>query len=482
MKTLALVIGNDNYPMHPLTCAVNDATEIADRFKSLGYDVILSTNCSRDKCDELINEYQTRLPNYEATIFYYAGHGFEFKGENYFTVVDFPFENARMSSRICEHFSIRLSELIKIYKEANTSINIVILDACRKELERGSGTSFAPINVPRGTLIAFSTSPGEGAKDAGFNGHSIYTGALLTYLGQEMMTTEELFKKVRKVVHHMSGGTQTSWEHTSLIGDFIFTTLQNQTIEIPYSDEAIHDYKYLHNETEIDDVITNLKSGNWNFQNPAIEKLAKIEARFISKDTQFVLGRNILQAGEYSIKVTKFLEQLAENLKRFSNKGENHVLNGILFEIYFDKNGTFRLNNLKKRCINYVLPLRTYPIYKKSFEFICKLLEPYSDQLFYIPYPEDKAIEVFVHASIKMVQTFDNLTKTEVIEDIIVKDVHIAVIMSQLCQSGGDELYLKTQLSTYLAAPLELIRIISNTPLQKIMFLSPFDYNKDLSL
>lgn len=114
--------------------------------------------------------------------------------------------------------------------------------------------------------------------------------------------------------------------------------------------------------------------------------------------------------------------------------------------------------------------------------FICKLLEPYSDQLFYIPYPEDKTIEVIVHAFIKMVQTFDNLTKTEVIEDIIVKDVHIAVIMSQFCQSGGDELYLKTQLSTHLAAPLELIRIISNIPLQKIMFLSPFDYNKDLSL
>ena len=52
----------------------------------------------------------------------------------------------------------------------------------------------------------------------------MYTGVLLRYLGIESLSVEELFKKVRKTLYHLSAGTQTSWEHTSLVGDFYFNT------------------------------------------------------------------------------------------------------------------------------------------------------------------------------------------------------------------------------------------------------------------
>lgn len=64
---------------------------------------------------------------------------------------------------------------------------IVIIDACRDNpfegKERGWGSvNLAPVFAPKGTLIAYSTSPGEKADDFGMDGHSVYTGALLKHL------------------------------------------------------------------------------------------------------------------------------------------------------------------------------------------------------------------------------------------------------------------------------------------------------------
>ena len=75
--------------------------------------------------------------------------------------------------------------------------------------------------APKGTMIAYSTSPNEPAIDTGFPNHSVYTGALLQYI-EEKIPVETLFKKVRSAVFSMTRGKQTTWEHSCLIGDFYF--------------------------------------------------------------------------------------------------------------------------------------------------------------------------------------------------------------------------------------------------------------------
>ena len=71
--------------------------------------------------------------------------------------------------------------------ETKCKMIIVIIDACRNNpfegKERGWGSvNLAPLFAPKGTLIAYSTSPGEKADDFGMDGHSVYTGALLKHL------------------------------------------------------------------------------------------------------------------------------------------------------------------------------------------------------------------------------------------------------------------------------------------------------------
>jgi len=113
--------------------------------------------------------------------------------------------------------SLLLSEVLEIFKEdKQTKVHIVILDACRiypTNVRGGESLSIAPLMAPKGTMIAYSTSPNEPAIDTGFPNHSVYTGALLQFI-EEKIPVETLFKKIRATVFYKTNGKQTTWEHS----------------------------------------------------------------------------------------------------------------------------------------------------------------------------------------------------------------------------------------------------------------------------
>lgn len=471
MKTLALVIGNNDYRgTSKLDNAVNDAKAIKETFEKLNYDVIYKENCTSEDYGDVLSQFEKEIVNYDASIFYFAGHGFQFEGENYLASIQCPVENP--NKHICERTCIRLTEITDIIKKTHTKINIIIIDACRKSFGRGSSTSFTQINAPEGTIIAFSTSPGEGAKDAGMEGHSMYTGVLLRYIGREFLSVEELFKKVRKTLYNLSGGTQTSWEHTSLVGDFYFNTGQMvYSVSIPYDESVVKDRTYVSKGDDVDKIILDLKACDWNKQNPAIARLKRIPPSSIDKNKQFIIGRNILQSSGYAHNATSFIEDLTSSLGKYSDDGDNHILNGILFEIYFDNNGDFRRGNLKAHNIDEIFKLRHLDEYETSFTFISKVLEPFKNDLFYIPTKVDKIIDVDVLAeSLEITDFLGKKNEVQSIKTIIVQHKDITKDIMMRCQMGRNANELKRILKDYLVAPEELLNLNMNIEIKKIYF------------
>lgn len=112
-------------------------------------------------------------------------------------------------------------------KDYPDKTKIVILDACRDDFcERGCFKSeFTPFSVPQGSVIEFSTSPGQSSKENTRKGHGYYTEALLKYLSLPRVPIEKTFKKVREFLYASTDGTQISWEHSSLVGDFYLTLI-----------------------------------------------------------------------------------------------------------------------------------------------------------------------------------------------------------------------------------------------------------------
>ena len=267
-----------------------------------------------------------------------------------------------------------------------------------KEVGRGvrEQAGLAPIHAPKGTIIAFATSPGERVSD-GIGRNGLFTSALLRHIIDEKIPIEEYFKRVRNSVYAFSNGKQTSWEHTSLSGTFYFNYGQLvHMVDTPYREEAIIDNKYEDEGSAelIDEIIFSLKSHNWYTQNAAIPKIDTLKPKKEDRSKVFVLGRNILQAANGSARFAiSFIENLVDNAKIFTINGENDLVNGILFEIYFDSKGKFRgINKLKDLHLEEVTKVFNIELYVKSIIFIEKLLQPYLNELFFVPSVSPKPI------------------------------------------------------------------------------------------
>ncbi len=120
---------------------------------------------------------------------------------------------------------VRATSLLRVLEEAKAGLNIVILDACRnnpfKSSSRSASRGLAKMDAPTGTLLAYSTAPGQLAED-GSGANSAYTKALSLAIRTPGAKVEEVFKRVRIEVMTRTLDEQVPWESSSLTGDFYF--------------------------------------------------------------------------------------------------------------------------------------------------------------------------------------------------------------------------------------------------------------------
>lgn len=223
-RKLGLVVGcmDYEYAGH-LANPINDADGIKECLESLGFDVMFIINPTLKELKIAIDDFGTELEKYDVGLFYFAGHGVQVKGLNYLIPVDANLKN----ERTVEYDCVQVDRILSHMEGAKTSVNLVVLDACRNNpFERNWGRDlsqrgFAVMDAPKGSLIAYSTSPGKTASDGeGKNG--LYTGELIAEIKTENVTVTQLFQRVRKSVMVKSKEEQIPWESTSLTADFYF--------------------------------------------------------------------------------------------------------------------------------------------------------------------------------------------------------------------------------------------------------------------
>jgi hypothetical protein len=184
-----------------------------------------------------------------------------------------------------------------------------------------------------------------------------------------------------------TSGKQTSWEHTSLMGDFFFnTSILTGDYVTEYSQQARADANYdTSGGHPVFGIIRKLKSHDWYSQNPAVSGITIELLQDADKDSLFVLGRNLYQSacGD-SKKADITISTLSAFLKRFDKEVAFHILNGILYEVYFDSSDRFR-EKKKSGKLDYVLNLEDDNYFALSFDFIQQTLLPHQKQLFYLP-------------------------------------------------------------------------------------------------
>jgi len=81
---VALVIGNGAYPSVPLKNPVNDARDLSEALKGLGFSVTLVTDADLTSMSRAIRDFGNAIKRPDAVaLFYYSGHGVQYQGANY---------------------------------------------------------------------------------------------------------------------------------------------------------------------------------------------------------------------------------------------------------------------------------------------------------------------------------------------------------------------------------------------------------------
>ena len=134
-KRLALVVGNSAYEnVAPLINPANDATDIAQKLKSLGFEVLLATNANQAKMSSLLQDFRSRLTREHAALVFFAGHGVTVNNESFLIPVDAPGEidldeKGDPRAEAVHRHLVSMAYMLSPLEAAK--IGIVFLDACR---------------------------------------------------------------------------------------------------------------------------------------------------------------------------------------------------------------------------------------------------------------------------------------------------------------------------------------------------------------
>ena len=226
-RRVALVIGNSSYRNAPaLPNTLNDARDMVTALRKVGFEVVDGIDLDKRGMDAALTRFARLAQDADAAMFYFAGHGFQFNGENYLVPVE-----AKVEDEVgVQYETTRLNDVVTALNYAR-GVKIMVLDACRnnpfvgllakRQATRGFsvGSGLAPVQRAQGMVIAYATQANDVAAD-GAGRNSPFTAALVREIDQPGLEVAALFRRVQKSVYDTTAGRQTPELSLSLLGDF----------------------------------------------------------------------------------------------------------------------------------------------------------------------------------------------------------------------------------------------------------------------
>ncbi|MBB6487068.1 caspase family protein [Rhizobium lusitanum] len=229
-RRVALVIGNSAYKTLPsLPNPTNDVGQVAATLKESGFAVTVGINVDRLALEGTVREFLRAVQQADVALVYYSGHGIQVAGQNFLVPVDATLESAYD----VETQTMSL-DLILDHLKQDSRVQLIFLDACRNNPFNaqkfwmaqtlqpvGTTRGLARIDGAVGSLIAFSTEPGQVALD-GSGALSPYSESFVKHASEPAKEIRQILTDVRRDVIAATDGKQVPWENSSLTDNFYF--------------------------------------------------------------------------------------------------------------------------------------------------------------------------------------------------------------------------------------------------------------------
>lgn len=233
VRRTAFVVGNSNY--HHVKKLLNpsrDAEAVAATLTRIGFEVTTVIDGDQQTTAEALARFSRRSAGSDIALFYFAGHGIQINGENYFLPVS---TKATATDAVIQQ-ALSLNEVRRHLRRASPGLTIFILDSCRDDpfgplTTKRSWKTAAPVTLQpglaqvqsaAGMLVAYATQPGKLAYDGAGN-HSPFTASLLRYLEEPDLEIRLMLGRVREDVVAHTDGAQIPWVEEAVLGEFYFS-------------------------------------------------------------------------------------------------------------------------------------------------------------------------------------------------------------------------------------------------------------------
>ncbi len=141
---VALLIGNDKYSsIDTLKTTEAEALAVAETLHKLGFDTILCLSANKEQMYASIDRFLSKIENGGVAIFYYSGHGLQYKSESYLVPVDFKLNESEHIPNQC----ISINEVLQKMDNKKSHLNLLVIDACRNELPKAIGATSGTISL-----------------------------------------------------------------------------------------------------------------------------------------------------------------------------------------------------------------------------------------------------------------------------------------------------------------------------------------------
>ena len=231
-KRVALVVGNAKYTgIAALNNPVNDAPDMAQALRNIGFEVLERTNVSMGDFNNALADFSRMSQGADTALFFYAGHGVQYEGKSYLLPVDITVQGG-------DDIDLKGVSQEKVLRAMRGgSVKIVILDACRdnpiarQTASRGLGggdsttRGLSRIDITEGMVIAYAAAPGATADD-GAGRNSPFTAALVRRIQEPGVEIQAMFQNVRRDVWEKTNKKQMPEVNNSLLDDFYLSPIQ----------------------------------------------------------------------------------------------------------------------------------------------------------------------------------------------------------------------------------------------------------------
>lgn len=208
------MIGNDAYQKSRLFTCVNDATDLSDELKRIGFLVTTKVNLNHEAIEKEMRSFAASIKSDDLVLFFFAGHGVQWEDQNFLVPCD--------ESRIEEGFDLKYratyaQQFLEQISARNPSSIIYLLDCCREYWlptpRRGMGHMKALAN----SVIFFASVPGTVVNDQAMNRRNgTFTYHLLRHIAKPSENIILMMNTVTNGVANETNGTQMPYVSSGL--------------------------------------------------------------------------------------------------------------------------------------------------------------------------------------------------------------------------------------------------------------------------